>query len=97
MRLIFGGLGSLLIAYGLLMGLRHVFVYSSLTGQATFSSAVIGTGVLFLLVAFLPSGDWVYRLITTKDNTAKPSLDEELKASSQKHSRRSRSRNISKL
>jgi hypothetical protein len=97
MRFAFGGLGFLMIAYGVLMGMRHVFIYSNLTGQVTFTSAVIGTGVIFLLLAFLPNGDWVYRLISTKDNSPKPTLDEELKASSQKHSRRSRSRNISKL
>jgi hypothetical protein len=97
MHLLFGGLGCLFIAYAELMRLRHVFVYSSLTGQVTLSSALAGTGVLFLIIACLPNGDHVYRLITTKDNTPKPTLDEELKASSQKHSRRSRSRNISKL
>lgn len=34
--------------------------------QTTFAAGGFGVGVVLLLLAFLPSGNWVYRHITTR-------------------------------
>jgi hypothetical protein len=48
---------------------RGVFSFTNLGYRQTmFSGGVIGSGIVLMLFAFLPSGDWVYRRITTKRN-----------------------------
>jgi hypothetical protein len=59
-------LGLFFVAYG-----RHQmqiggFVYRNAYRQPVFAAAVVVMGVFTICLAFLPNGDWVYRLITTK-------------------------------
>jgi len=90
-------LGFLSIACGVIR-LQRVLTYTDLRGQVTFSSALIGTGIVFLLIGCLPSGDRVYRLITTRTDKPKRTLDEELRASHLKHpSKHSRNHKTNKL
>jgi hypothetical protein len=59
--------GLVLIAMGAEYLRRGIFSFDNASyRQTVFSAGSIGTGVLLLLFAFLPSGDWIYRRITTR-------------------------------
>jgi len=46
---------------------RGVFSFTNASyRQTVFSGGVIGSGIVLMLCAFLPSGDWIYRRITTR-------------------------------
>jgi hypothetical protein len=61
--------GLVMIAMGVEYLRRGVFSFENATyRQTVFSGGAIGTGIVLILLAFLPSGDWVYRRITTKRN-----------------------------
>ncbi|WP_216841254.1 hypothetical protein [Acidobacterium sp. S8] len=65
--LIAGGLGLILLAVVQLRNGQMVFDNSSYH-QTTFAAGGIGVGIVILLLAFLPPGEWVYKHITTKRN-----------------------------
>ena len=61
--------GLVMIAMGVEYLRRGVFSFENGTyRQTVFSGGAIGTGIVLILFAFLPSGDWIYRRITTKRN-----------------------------
>jgi hypothetical protein len=65
--LIAGGLVT--IAIGVEYQRRGIFSFPNASyHQTVFSGGVIGSGVVMVALAFLPSGDWIYRHITTKRN-----------------------------
>ena len=65
LALIAGGL--VCIATGVEYLHRGIFSFDTASyHQTAFSAGGIGTGVLLILLAFLPSGDWFYRRITTR-------------------------------
>ena len=65
--LIAGGLVS--IGMGVEYLRRGIFSFTNASyRQTVFSGGAIGTGIVLMLFAFLPSGDWVYRRITTRRN-----------------------------
>ncbi len=60
-----GGLLLILIAIAQLHTGQWVFNNASYH-QTTFAAGGIAVGAVICLLAFLPSGDWVYRHISTK-------------------------------
>ena len=63
--LIAGGLVT--IGMGVEYLRRGIFSFTNASyRQTVFSGGAIGTGIVLVLFAFLPSGDWIYRRITTR-------------------------------
>jgi hypothetical protein len=63
--LIAGGLVT--IGMGVEYLRRGIFSFTNASyHQTVFSGGMIGTGIVLMLFAFLPSGGWIYRRITTR-------------------------------
>ena len=65
LMLIAGGLFMICLAAAQLQKGQFVFDNSSYH-QTTFAAGGIGIGLVMILLAFLPSGEWVYRHISTR-------------------------------
>ena len=65
MMFVAGGLFMILLASTQLKAGNAVFPNASYH-QTTFAASGFGVGLVLLLLAFLPSNDWVSRHITTK-------------------------------
>lgn len=59
------GLFLILVALSQMRAGRFVFDNASYH-QQTFAAGGIGVGIVLIILAFLPSRDWVYKHITTK-------------------------------
>ena len=67
LMLIAGGL--VMIVIGAEYQRRGIFSFTNASyHQIVFSGGGIGSGVVMVALAFLPSGEWIYRRITTKRN-----------------------------
>jgi hypothetical protein len=66
-RLMCAAGGLMTIAMGAEYLRRGIFSFTNASyRQTVFSGGVIGSGIVLMVLAFLPSGNWVYRRITTK-------------------------------
>jgi hypothetical protein len=66
-RLVFVVAGLLLILAALSQMRAGQFVFDNESyHQQTFAAGGIGIGIVVILLAFLPSRDWLYKHITTK-------------------------------
>ncbi|MBB5339060.1 hypothetical protein HDF13_001393 [Edaphobacter lichenicola] len=68
--LVAGGCACILIGVNQIH--RNVLVYRNGYLQTVYAGGAIGTGALFILFAFLPAGDWIYRRITTRPQLHEP-------------------------
>jgi len=59
--------GLAVVLYGYVMWHKHgIFPYLNSKMQPMYPAGVIAVGVVIGMLAFLPSGGWVYRSISTK-------------------------------
>jgi hypothetical protein len=66
-RLMCAGGGLVTIAMGAEYLQHGIFSFTNVSYRQTiFSGGVIGSGIVLMVLAFLPSGNWAYRRITTK-------------------------------
>ena len=65
-RLMMIGFGLYVILYGVAQLEHGKFAYENMKGQTVFAPGVMGVGVVLFLLGFVPSGNWLYKRITTK-------------------------------
>jgi hypothetical protein len=81
LRLLLVVAGLYMVTSGVLTVKQGVFAFQNRYGQSSFPSGTIALGVVFILLALIPNGDWFYRRITTKPI----SLDEQLRRARLNH------------
>jgi hypothetical protein len=70
-RLVFVSFGLFLMLNAMVQLRAGQFAFDNASyHQTTFAAGGIGVGALFILLAFLPSGQWVFRHISTRKQLA---------------------------